>query len=384
MKYIVGISVVATLGAVLVYQSQNSTNTEVKNLEVTNESTTPNAVKKEVAIEEVADQPQDDILLSAVQMANANLAKEKASEVAEAETSKPIITKNTVNTKKAAKKKIAKKAVKKSDKSDELTTSQAAAVNKTVISIKKAEEKKKEKKFTNILDVSFNTDTKETTDGDKGYDTQLWYFLYYKMNSEYTARLWAIVNKDLADSYEEKIGDTRITFSKKSLELSDRLKLSPSITTVLPTSEKSKRNEELNFGLEFNASLSYRLTNDLSISYLPRVVKNFHEYKTSRTNGVNTEYKIVQFYAASYAISEKWSFDPTLIYSTTWSYSGRRRNPSYTSILEIGYSVNDTVSLAMGTIQGGSVFDRENGPNEQIELYDENESTIYGNFALRF
>ena len=258
-----------------------------------------------------------------------------------------------------------------------------AVVNKTQIKLKKKAPKKEESKFSSSLNLTMTTDSKRNQEK-KSASSDIWYFLTYKMNSEYAVRLWVNTSKDLADSYKDTLNDTRVTFLKKSISLSDKLMVGPSVTLVMPTSENSKRNEELNAGVELNASLAYQFNKKLSASYLPRVVKNFHEYETSRTNTLNSEYKVIQFIGMSYSINDKWSFDPLLIYSTTWSYEGTRRDSNYLSILEARYRYSKTLSVAGGTTTGGSVLDRENGPDENVTLYDKNISSFYGNLVLRF
>lgn len=378
MKYIVGISAIAALGATLIYSVQNSDKAESKKI-VKEKSSAPIAVIAQKSPQELEESPEEnsletDILMEAIASAkseeNAIKINKVSKRVAKRSSGKAVKTK--LNQVRPPKMRL-----------DSVKVSQAAT-NKTEIVLKENKPQEKKSPFSQIVDVTFNTDNKETSNGDKGYDTQLWYFLTYKINDTYRARLWVDITKDLADSYEEKLNNTKVTFSHKSIELAKDLKLSPSITTVFPTGEKSKRNEELNIGFEFNTSFSYKINDKVSVSYLPRFAKNFHEYKTSRTNSMNTEYKSVQFYSLSYAITDKLSFDPTLIYVNSWSYEGTRRSPSYLSILELGYQVDKSLSLSVGTLQGGSVFDRENGPNETVKVLDKNETTLYGNFALRF
>lgn len=383
MKIIVGISAIAVLGAALIYNVQNNENAESEKIAKVSEAT---------PVAEVLEQSPNELDESS----NTNTATiEDVSLVeSEAEVKNPVqssmqkeivVTPKKViaNKKAAAKKAIVIAAAKPKTILDDIKTTQSAT-NKTEIELKKSVSKTKKSKFSQTLDVTLNTDNKETSDGEKGYDTQLWYFLNYKINDTYNARLWVDITKDLAESYEEKLNNTKVTISHKSYKFTDKLKMSPSITTIFPTSEKSKRNEELIVGFEFNTSFSYQVTDKLRLSYLPRFAKNFHEYKTSRTNAMNTEYKSVQFYTASYELTEKWSTTSTLIYVNTWSYEGSRRSPSYLTILDLGYQVNKSLSLAMGTMQGGSVFDRASGPDETIKVLDKNETTLYGNFALRF
>lgn len=284
-------------------------------------------------------------------------------------TSEGVVDASTTNTKNAT-------------VEDKVELTQAATV-KSEVSLKDVKKKNEESKFSSILDMSFTTDSKKQNE-DKALSTDMWLFLYYKLSSDYKARLRINVSKDLANSYETTINNTKLTFSKSAHTLSDTAKLSPSVTVVIPTSERSKRNEEMITALEVNPSLSYRLTEKLYLSYLPRIVKNFHEYETSRTNAVNTEYRLIQFYGASYAISEKLTFDPLLVYVDSWSYKGTQRNPQYTTYLEFGYSYSKDLTFAVGTSTGGSIFDRENGPDETVQLYDRNSSNIYGKFAYKF
>jgi hypothetical protein len=359
MKYIIAISVFLVIVVSYFYQAQNSDNTE--NQKIAEVNLIDSSIVRRGSTDDISKTPD---------------SKDKIANLSD------ISAALTTSITEVSKLKLSKGIDYKLDSADKVSLSQAA-VNKTEINLEKDLSKKLDKRFSQVLDVTFNTDTKESTNGEKGYDTVLWYFLTYKMNDTYKARLWIDIKKDLADSYEEKLNDTKITLSRKGWDLTKKLKISPSVTTVIPISEKSKRNEELNFGLQFNPTLSYSLTNNIRLSYLPRLAKNFHKYKTSRTNRPNTEYKIIQFCSVNYSFTDSWDLGATLIYVNTWSYKGIRRDPSYLTALELGYQVNETLSLAAGTLQGGSVFDRENGPDKTIRLYDEKETTIYGKFALK-
>ena len=292
---------------------------------------------------------------------------------------KVLPTKRRIKIKK--KKVVAKAKITKPVITDTVQTKKAA-VNKTVIELPKSEEALKKPKFTSTLDMTFNTDNKAQESDDKTYSVGTWIFLRYALSSEYTARLWIDVEKDMAQSYETKIKDTKITFSKKGFELGAGVKFSPSVTTVLPTSEKSKRNEELQLGIEVNPTLSYKLAPSTTLQYLPRMVKNFHEYETSRTNAVNTEYKLIQFYVVNHKLDDQWYMEPAVIYSNNWSYKGTRRDPSYLTQFELGYKYTDKLTFAAGTLTGGSIFERDKGADTNIEVYDRDITTYYAKFIL--
>ena len=160
--------------------------------------------------------------------------------------------------------------------------------------------------------------------------------------------------------------------------------ISPNITSTLPTSEMSKRNQELIMGLEFNPNVIYQPNNLLTVFYTPRARKNFHEYTTSRTDVVNTDYSFTQIAGLSYSLADRWSITPILIYSQSWSYEGTQRDPSYMTILEMRYQATAKVYGTFGTLTGGSLYEAERGPDQFINLYDENTTSVYANVGILF
>lgn len=280
--------------------------------------------------------------------------------------------------------KIVKKTKKNKANLRDSVSVKSAALATSKIKLEKKAKISKQPAFQAVLDMTFNTDTKRTIDREKTANVGTWIFLKYKVNSEYSTRLWVDIEKDLAKTYKTTLKDTKFTVSKKGTKLTKKLSLSPSATIIMPTSEKSQRTDHLIFGLQLNASFSYKLNDLVSLSYLPRFEKSFHQYKTSDNNKVLTEYKSVQFFVLGYALADKWSFDPAVIYVNTWSYQGTRRDPSFLTQLELGHQYTKNLSFAMGTLTGGSVLQKDQGPDESIEVYDKNDATFYGKFAYKF
>jgi len=236
--------------------------------------------------------------------------------------------------------------------------------------------------FSAMLDSSFSTDSKTFGD-DKAYGNQTSLFLNYRLNSQYTARLFLAVSKELSDGYETVQGDTRIRIAKRGFKAGE-VTLLPSASIVLPTSERSKRNEEKIGGVELNLGGLYQISNAFSLFYLPRFTKNFHEFETSRTDVINVDYSIMQILSLGYQYNDKWSLTPTLLYSNSWAYSGTERDPTFLSIIELGYFYSRSVQLAAGTSTGGSLVNLENAPDQNLEIYDNDTASFYGRFTLMF
>lgn len=266
-------------------------------------------------------------------------------------------------------------------KTDTVSTGQASAQSQLNLADNAAFASKSP--FSGMYDQTFSTDTQQFGE-DKSSGTNVLLFLNYRINNQYTARLFAQVNKQLSDGYEDQIGDTRIRIAKRPISVSKKMRLLPSASVVLPTSEQSKRNEDMITGVELNLGMTYQLSDTLGVFYLPRLTKNFHEFETSRTGQLNVDYSILQILSLNYFISDKWMITPTMLYVNDVAYGGTQRDPRYMSILELGYLYSGSLQLAAGVLTGGAIFDPEMGPSQNIDIYDSNTSSLYGKFTLLF
>lgn len=237
--------------------------------------------------------------------------------------------------------------------------------------------------FSGMYDQTFSTDTQQFGE-DKSAGTNVLLFLNYRINGDYTARLFAQVNKQLSDGYEDQLGDTRIRIAKRPIAVNKKMRLLPSASVVLPTSEQSKRAEEMITGIELNLGMTYQLSDTLGLFYLPRLTKNFHEFETARNGTLNIDYSILQILSLNYFISDKWMITPTMLYVNDVAYGGTQRDPRYMSIVELGYLYSRSLQLATGVMTGGAIFNPEMGPNQNVDIYDNNNSSLYGKFTLLF
>ncbi len=239
-------------------------------------------------------------------------------------------------------------------------------------------------KFSGSIEAGINTDLKPVSDETKVSSSSVYIRPRYQINSTYAVQGTIWVDKGLSQGYEDTLRDTRVALVHSPLKLSETVMISPNITSTLPTSEMSKRNQELIMGLEFNPNVIYQPSNLLTVFYTPRARKNFHEYTTSRTDVVNTDYSFTQIAGLSYSLSDRWSVTPILIYSQSWSYEGTQRDPSYMTILEMRYQATAKVYGTFGTLTGGSLYEAERGPDQFINLYDENTTSVYANVGILF
>ena len=111
---------------------------------------------------------------------------------------------------------------------------------------------------------------------------------------------------------------------------------------------------------------------------------NLHEYTTTETDRVNTQYQFTQLLGVSYSLSNKWTVTPILLFTDRWSYEGTQIDPTYLTILEMRYQLDRKKYISFGTLTGGSLYDAQVGPDQNIEIFDENSTSIYANIGILF
>jgi len=240
---------------------------------------------------------------------------------------------------------------------DSVQTSQSA-INKTQIELKQEPKANNNKKLNASLSIGAETDFNEVSNQDKEYATSLGLKLGYQLNSEYKLSLSLEADKDLSDSYEEKLQstDAKVSFSKSPIMLTKDLILAPSIGYIYPTTKKSKVRDGMLSAVEFNSAFVYQLSSAVSVTYMPRVRRYFHEYTTSRQNKSLSEYKGIQYFILDYNITDKIVFEPAFIYSKAWSYSGRQKDDSYMVAFELDYLYNEKTTIAWTNIFVRTLF----------------------------
>ncbi|MAZ47059.1 MAG: hypothetical protein CME65_00760 [Halobacteriovoraceae bacterium] len=242
----------------------------------------------------------------------------------------------------------------------------------------------KGKKLTGNVEFGASTDLKPFTDQTKASLSSLFIRPRYQLTRNYALQGTLWFDKGLTGGQENLVRDTRVGIAKTPTKLLKGLLLAPNITATLPTSEFSRRNQRLNAGIEFNPTLIYQPNSLTTVFYTPRMRVNLHEYTTTETDRVNTQYQFTQLLGVSYSLSNKWTVTPILLFTDRWSYEGTQIDPTYLTILEMRYQLDRKKYISFGTLTGGSLYDAQVGPDQNIEIFDENSTSIYANIGILF
>lgn len=239
-------------------------------------------------------------------------------------------------------------------------------------------------KFSSSLSSTLSTDTKTFNDESKSVGSEFELTSSYSLNSKNSFGLRTSVEKGLTQGREQSLGNTVLSWRYNNLYNFQKLSLSSSVNLILPTNKDSRIIEGLNFAAEASIVAALAFNDKVSFAYIPRITKNFHEYKTSKFSENNVEYRLTQVFSLSYQALEKLSVGQTLIYANSWSYFGTQRDPGYVSISQLGYDFSSKLSASIGVANGGAIFGTQRGPDQRIQFFDQNRSSYFTSVQFVF
>lgn len=259
---------------------------------------------------------------------------------------------------------------KTSSKDDSVSVKQSGTLDLSSIntSLKTSSLKKILSNFSLRANLEYVSDFQEDTSLDKYYGISWQAFLTYKINENYSLRAFYFGDKELTQGRQEISNDTRVSLIGKNYDLTDHLKLRPSVSFVIPTGNTSNLRDQLTTALEVNSNFSLKLNEFFNISYNPRLRKNFHEYTTNREGNTLTDYSIMHFLFFSYSFAEKFSFNPGMLYINAWNYNSRKINDTYLTILDLTYALDKKTNISVGTRTSGSVVNNEQGKDQTVDI----------------
>lgn len=188
------------------------------------------------------------------------------------------------------------------------------------------------------------------------------------------------------------LGDIAVTFAKTPYKW---LWSAPYVTTltpfasaVIPASKNSTKRDELKTALSVGASFGIipdgiAPAKDGAWSFAIGLTagRNFHSYETDINGKVLNRYSSNQTLNLGYSYKD-FSFGIEFINKSRWTYEGNVRN-AYEHSEEIGYNINDNFNVAIGHSNGGSGL-KANGVDSNLELVNENDSSVYATLGLSF
>lgn len=165
--------------------------------------------------------------------------------------------------------------------------------------------------------------------------------------------------------------------------------MTPSVTAVMPISQISVRRDQLqttligglNFRFFEGGALAAKKDGSWVVGLSLTGGRSFHAYEENINGAVLNQYLSNQALNLSYTYKVV-SFVVDYAHKTRWTYQGGVRD-SFELSEEIGWAVNETLSLAVGHSNGGSSL-KPDGSESNFSVYNENDSTVYVQMGVSF
>ena len=215
-------------------------------------------------------------------------------------------------------------------------------------------------------------------DGTRQDSADLLGLFSYKINKTYSLVSAVSYSQDLKTPESSDFGDLPVTLAHSPWIISKTFSLSQSATLLLPASKDSSKRVGMQFGIGTGISLSVNdgiLIPGLSIKSGLSLSRLFDKYETALDGRVNTEYSAKQTISSTYSY-KKFSASIEFVHKNALSYQGSLKE-GFEHTEELGYSMNDQISFALGHTLAGSAL-KANGSDSNVSLINDNDSKVYG------
>lgn len=196
-------------------------------------------------------------------------------------------------------------------------------------------------------------------------------------------------SQDLRNEYDKRASDwadvpLTFAFNPTRWKMNDSFnaRITYSLTATIPNSQTSVKKDQLQTAL--SGKIGFALTpaaDGFSMSVGITAGRNFHAYEEDINGSVLNQYSSNQSLGLGYSIGD-WSVSADFINRSRWTYKGNSKS-AFEISEEIGYSINDNFSAAIGHSNAGATL-KANGSDSNIEMFNENTSMVYGTLGLSY
>ena len=159
---------------------------------------------------------------------------------------------------------------------------------------------------------------------------------------------------------------------KRAYTWEDSFKLGYRVDVFIPVSRSSRR-QDLNTTLRLGLPMSYDVTSKVSLSYQPRLSKNFHQYKQAGGQNLK-DWGLQHILDMDFSPNDNWNLWFSGIWGHAWDYNGNKRDDTWEHSEGVTYSY-DSYEVSLYHSNSGIFFDPERGNDGSISFVDDDNST---------
>ena len=187
--------------------------------------------------------------------------------------------------------------------------------------------------------------------------------------------------KDLKGERKFTLGNGAIALST-TLRTYDKLTIVGATSLTIPLKESTKKIQKLRTSVKLSPVFVYAASDNISLSYNPAVRVNFHEYKTSLEGKSNTQYSLSNKASASYNVMDLFSIGIEGLYARSFTYRGNTKD-AYSFSQSISFAPTEATGIELGHSIGGNPLSA-NGIDNEIEIFNSRDSSVYAGFSFTY
>ncbi len=200
----------------------------------------------------------------------------------------------------------------------------------------------------------------------------------YLISNDYRIGATGSLIQNLNEEQKTVFGNTKLSVSRKALQLTQDTSLVLSGGGRLPTNPDDHRDNTFNGSLLIEPYLITEwniLGQGITTTYQLIAAKNFHTYDRNNVSAPNMSYTVVQYFSIDTYIMKNLAL--TLDGDYTYSRSYQDTPKTLYSIGQALTYEQPKWSVSVGHTNAADVF-RANGRDRNVSVFDQNTSSIYG------
>jgi len=209
----------------------------------------------------------------------------------------------------------------------------------------------------------------------------------YKLQNDSKIRAYLAASKELQGTREQNLANAFIGHTQKLFNMNADTSVSSDIRGYIPLNENSIKDESLKtriyLGISSNSNLAIPYIESSSLTLKISGYRNIHEYETSRSGSVNTQYSLSEYLGLNLQFTKDLSFSTYVTNSQYFSYFNNRKPDVFETGQAISYAITPDIEMSFGHTLGGKTF-KDDGVTNNIEFFNSKESTIYTSLSINF
>ena len=239
--------------------------------------------------------------------------------------------------------------------------------------------------FSGNLGLSYNSNLYNANSNQKLTSASADLVMNYRLKDANLLRAYLSGYKQFTQNEEWRANDGFVGWvNNRFWAKGEKYSLGQQVRLILPLSRESLDRDHRYTGVSVVPVFNVTLTPSVVFIYQPQFIRNFHKYTVNEAGTNNTAWAMNQTFILSWSFLDAWYLQGIYVHGSAWNYQGSKKDDTYQVGGELGRSLTQTITLALGWSNAGALHNWENGNDQTIRVFDNSTSTVYGSLYWIF